>query len=139
MNNARNGIALALFLLILATAFTGMAQPAPTYHEDCVDGIPNPPNTAPGSQDIFSVGCAEYPYSDGNGEEATPSSEQYSQALEEYPSLFEYHINNSPDPQTIESVLCFSLSFGWYVIDSDSQDASQYISDNMIDCSAYMP
>lgn len=138
MNNARNGIALALFLLILATAFTGMAQPAPTYHEDCIDEIDNPPNTN-GGVDILSVGCAEYPYSDGNGEEPTPSQDRYSQSIDEYPSLFEYHMMYSPDPQTLEAILCYSLGFGWYATNSDSQEASQYISDNMIDCSPYMP
>jgi hypothetical protein len=138
MNNARNGIALALFLLIVATALTGMAQPTPTYHEDCVDSIDNPPNTN-GGADIFSQGCAEYPYSDGNGEELTPLQDRYSQAFDKYPSLFEYQMNNSPDMQTIEAVLCASLGFGWYVTNDDSQDASQYISDNMIDCSPYMP
>jgi hypothetical protein len=139
MKNARNGIALALFLLILATAFTGMAQPAPTYHEDCIDGIPNPPNTSQGSEDIFSDGCAEYPYSDGNGEEPTPPEDRYSQAIDDYPSLFEYHMTYSPDPLTLEVVLCTALAFGFYATSADAQDASQYISDNMIDCSPYIP
>ena len=138
MNNARNGIALALFLLILATAFTGMAQPAPTYHEDCTDGIDNPPNTN-GGEDIFSQGCAEYPYSDGNGEEFTTSQDRYSQSIDDYPSLFEYHMNYSPDAFTLEAILCSALGFGWYATSDDAQDASQYISDNMIDCSPYMP
>lgn len=139
MNKTRSSVALALVLVILASALTGMGQPTPTYHEDCVDGIPNPPDTAQGSQDIFSQGCAEYPYSDGNGEEFTPIQDRYGQNFDEYPSLFEYHMIHSPDPQTIEAILCVSLGFGWYTTNSDSQEASQYISDNMIDCSPYMP
>ena len=138
MNNARNGVALALFLLILASALVGMGQPAPTYHEDCIDGIDNPPDTN-GGQDIFSQGCAEYPYSDGNGEEFTPIEDRYSQAIDDYPSLFEYHMTYSTDPGTLEAILCTSLSFGFYATSEDTQDASQYISDNMIDCSPYMP
>ena len=138
MNKTRSSVALALVLVILASALTGMGQPAPTYHEDCIDGIDNPPDTN-GGIDIFSSGCAEYPYSDGNGEEPTPQQDRYSQGFDEYPSLFEYHMIYSPDTQTIEAILCFSLGFGWYVTNSDSQEASQYISDNMVDCSPYLP
>jgi len=138
MNKTRSSVALALVLVILASALTGMGQPAPTYHEDCIDGIDNPPDTN-GGEDIFSSGCAEYPYSDGNGEEPTPQQDMYSQGIDEYPSLFEYHMMYSPDLQTLEVILCISLGFGWYVTNADSQEASQYISDNMIDCSTYMP
>jgi hypothetical protein len=138
MNKTRSSVALALVLVILASALTGMGQPAPTYHEDCIDGIDNPPDTN-GGEDIFSSGCAEYPYSDGNGEEPTPQQDRYSQGFDKYPSLFEYHMMYSPDLQTLEVILCISLGFGWYVTNADSQEASQYISDNMIDCSPYMP
>lgn len=91
MNNARNGIILALVLLLLATAFTGINTPL-GYSSECTDGLDNDGdlNAIDGGIDVEDDSCFYYPYNDGNGESDTPINERYN-SIRDYPSLFEYH------------------------------------------------
>ena len=101
MNKTRSIGIVLLFLGILASSFTGTDESG--IHSECQDGIDNDSSAnSPfiyGTPQVISIeqgtdgqdqNCLFYPYADGNGEDSTPSSEQY-QRSGEYPSLLEYH------------------------------------------------
>jgi len=112
MNNARNGLILALILGLIATAFTGVNTPL-GYSSECSDGIDNDQDSGSisGGIDADDAGCFYYPFNDGNGEETTPIGERYN-SIRDYPSLFEYHRDYGGFPK-----VCDAYSFGLY--DSD--------------------
>lgn len=124
----------SLFLVIIAAAFGGSPAADMSIHQECEDGIDNNGNF---DIDIGDIGCFEYPYADGNGEDPTPMNERYTRNVP-YPSLFDYHIENTtPGPQE-EAVVCSALGFGLYNSE-DSQSASEFVATNGIDCSPYIP
>ena len=123
-----------LFLGIIASAFGGSVSSGVTIHQECEDGIDNNGNF---DIDIGDLGCFEYPYSDGNGEDETPIEDRY-KSNTPYPSLLNYHIDNTTPGPEEEAVICSALAFGLYDPE-DSQSASEYIAANGYDCSPYMP
>ena len=123
-----------LFLGIIASAFNGSVSSGVTIHQDCQDGIDN---NGDFNIDIGDIGCFEYPYSDGNGEDPTPIEDRYTKNVE-YPSLFDYHIQNTTPGGQEEAVVCTALGFGLYSPE-DEQSANEWAFNNGFDCSSYMP
>lgn len=121
-----------LFLGIIAAAFTGSGIQYIGIHAECEDGIDNNQN---GFIDIGDDGCFEYPYQDGAGEDITDPASRYQG--NNYVSLFDYHLQIS-QPGQDEAVICTALGFGFY-LPEDQQKAEQWINENAVDCSPYLP
>jgi hypothetical protein len=61
-------IIIAIFMTLLAVAFTGADIGKVGIHPDCIDGVDN---DGDGSNDFADSQCEEYPYADGGGEYPT--------------------------------------------------------------------
>jgi hypothetical protein len=72
--NKNQGFGLtALFLIVVAYAFTGAAAPV-GIHAECTDGIDNDTDAA---IDVMDQDCIDYPFADGNGESPTPIDDRF--------------------------------------------------------------
>ena len=72
--NKNQGFGLtALFLIVVAYAFTGAAAPV-GIHAECMDTIDNDGDA---SIDVEDQDCIDYPFADGNGESPTPINDRF--------------------------------------------------------------
>lgn len=72
--NKNQGFGLtALFLIVVAYAFTGAAAPV-GIHAECADTIDNDGDAA---IDVNDQDCIDYPFADGNGESPTPIDDRF--------------------------------------------------------------
>ena len=124
---------LALFLVLIAGAFTGSLPETYGYSTECTDDMDN---DLDGFIDVADESCFQYPFEDGNGETDTPLNERYTG--ENYLSLFEYHLNYASSPSEAEAAICSALGFGYYNSE-DAQTASSWVDSNNVDCSPYLP
>jgi hypothetical protein len=131
-DKTRNGLIVAIMLLLVATAFTGTSLKTIEIHSDCEDSLDN---DLDGQIDLEDDPCYVYPYADGNGEQETPLNERYTSS--KYVSLFDYHIQNS-GPHYVEEAVCFALTTGMYN-ESDEQKAINWSIENDVDCESQGP
>jgi len=95
-----SGLAIVAIVLL---AFGLAGTQAIGLHKECTDGIDNdndfdpmfPPEYA---ADAYDNECAEYPWADGNGETATPQSEQFNSIgvayqISGYDTAFDWFLN----------------------------------------------
>ena len=128
----QSGAIVAIFLLLIASAFSGSGQTVIGIHEECKDGIDNDGDS---DIDIGDNECFFYPYEDGNAEDPTPVNERYT--ANNYVSLFDYHLENSP-PGVDESTICFALATNAYN-ESDEAKANAWVNENEVDCAGQGP
>lgn len=131
MNMKRNSaMAVGVILAVLfGNALAGIEVIG--YHADCIDGIDN--DNKP-MIDGLDNECAEYPYSDGNGENPTPPQERYQDS--NYKSLFEYHRDFMPfmsQPQIDTVCALIQIQPGGYE-EPDLQNAIDWTTENQVNC-----
>lgn len=84
--DSRGKALVAIFLGLLAVAFTGTDTPGIGFAKECIEGIDN---DADGFIDWADTECFDYPYADGNGESYTQIGSDYQGEYYEY-SMFDY-------------------------------------------------
>lgn len=122
-NATKNGMAIAGLILavIMGNALAGIGVIG--YHAECIDAIDN---DGDGQTDGMDLQCAEYPYSDGNGESETPM-EQRSTSSDSYASFFEYH-ETFMDPlsqEQVDTICILSQTQGYDSTDQQKADEWQ--------------
>lgn len=73
-----------LILIVLGGAIAGTITEKQfiSFNEDCFDGVDN---DSDGQEDIgLDIECSEYPYEDGNGEQGTSPSNQFTEDIGKY-------------------------------------------------------
>jgi hypothetical protein len=128
----QSGAIIAVFLLLIASAFAGSGPRFVGIHEECIDGIDN---EGDGDIDVYDNECYFYPFEDGNGEEDTPVNQRYTE--NRYVSLFDYHLQYAP-PGSEEATVCFALSVQLYD-ESDEQKAQNWVDENQVNCDGQGP
>lgn len=126
--DSRGKALVAIFLGLLAVAFTGTDTPGIGFSKECIDGIDN---DADGFVDHADNDCRDYPYADGNGESYTQIGSDYQGEYYEY-SMFDYDFtygNNAGDiaywcnPSIYSTQINFYQSLDTY---SNGKDRAAY-------------
>jgi len=125
----KGGLAVGALLLamLLGNSLVGINPIG--YHSDCIDALDNDQD---GFVDGMDPECAEYPYSDGNGEDLTPMEER--STGDSYQSLFDYHrdyMEPLSDPQI--DTICFAVATGQYT-DEDGEKFNTWSIENSVNC-----
>jgi len=124
----QSGAIVAIFLLLIASAFSGSGQTAIGIHEECEDAMDN---DLDGDIDFADSECFFYPFEDGNAENPTPIDQRYTGSL--YVSLFDWHLEQTP-PGLESGTICFGLDSDAYN-DDDESKAMNWVNENNVDCS----